>query len=245
MHPGKDAEPARRSRPLPWVAGLLFLAALAVRLPLLTTVRSDLVIPHTRWEMEAIAWSLAETGRFADPYAVPTGPTAHLPPAYPFLLSLVWRAFGLGPAGGYAGWIMGFTLASLQCALLPWISMRLGLGLAAGVIVGLVTAFSPQWPPFIEPPTAIALGLLMLAFRRRWMAGAATTTDSLLLGAGAGLAFHLQPALLPVVLACLAFELWWLCSAPARFGRHFGPGWRSQTVGREVGKQRRGDSGTP
>jgi hypothetical protein len=52
---------------------------------------------------------------------------------------------------------MGFTLASLQCALLPWFPVRLGLGLAAGVIVGLGSAAVAQWPPFLEPPTAILL----------------------------------------------------------------------------------------
>jgi hypothetical protein len=192
--------------------------ALAIRLFLLAQVRADVVIPHTRWELEAIAWSLVESGRFADQYAVPTGPTAHYPPVYPYLLGLTWRIFGLGPTGGYAGWTMGFTLASLQCALLPWLSVRLGLGLAAGVIAGLVSAVVAQVPPFLEPPSALLLGLLMLAFRRRWTSGGITTTRSLLLGSGAGLAFHLQPALLPVVLGCLAFELWWSRDA-RRWGR--------------------------
>ena len=201
--------PWSRARPEVRAGAVAFAVALAVRLFLLTRVLPEYIVPHTRWELEAIAWSLVETGRFADPFAVPTGPTAHYPPVYPFLLGLTWRSFGLGPAGGYAGWIMGFALASLQCALLPWLSVRLGLGLAAGVIVALGSAVFAQWPPFLEPPTAILLGLLMLAFRHRWTAGGMTTGRSLLLGVGAGFAFHLQPVLLLVVLGYLAFELWW------------------------------------
>lgn len=208
MTPAPAAAP--NTRYLFWAALGIFLLALAFRLFLLTRVPERYLLPHTRWEAEAIAWSLATKGQFADPYALPTGPTAHHPPLYPFLVGTMWRIFGLGTAGGHASWIMGLTLAALQCALLPWLAVRLGVGLAAGVIVGVGSAVVPQWPPFLEPPTALALGLLMVAFRRRWTAGVGTVSQSLLLGAGAGLAFHLQPALLTVVLGCLAFELWLL-----------------------------------
>lgn len=205
----------QRSRPrvVFGACALVFAIAVAVRLFLLTRVPERFITPHTRWESEAIAYSLAETGRFADPYAVPTGPTAHHPPLYPMLIGLIWRVFGLGLAGGYASWTVSFLLASLQCALLPWLAVRFGFGLAAGTTVGVIGAVLAQWPPFVEPPTAIALGVIMLVFRNRWSAGGGTTGGSLLLGAGAGIAFHLHPTLLPVVLGCLAFELWWLRGA--------------------------------
>src|SRR5271157_6520169 len=48
-------------------------------------------------EMEKIARSLAEDNVFGNPYALPTGPTAHHAPIYPFLLSLIFRMFGYGP----------------------------------------------------------------------------------------------------------------------------------------------------
>ena len=203
-----SAGTGRPWRAVAWAVAIVFLVALAIRLYLLTRVPERYIIPHHRWEIEAIAWSLVENGRFADPYAVPTGPTAHVPPLYPLALSGVWRIFGLGASGGYAGWIMGLGLAALQCALIPWFAVRLGLGLAPGIMVGVGCAVLPAWPSHVEPPAAILLGLLMLAFRRRWVGESPTLSRSLLLGAGAGVAFHLQPVLLSVVAGFLAFELW-------------------------------------
>ena len=43
-----------------------------------------------RIEVSRIAESIAWQGKFADPYMIPTGPTAHNAPIYPFLLSLVY-----------------------------------------------------------------------------------------------------------------------------------------------------------
>jgi Na+/alanine symporter len=43
----------------------------------------DYLVPNAKWELGAVAISLAQSGRFADPYMLPSGPTAHLPPAYP------------------------------------------------------------------------------------------------------------------------------------------------------------------
>ena len=39
-------------------------------------------------EAERIAKSIALKGEFSDPYAIPTGPTAHCGPFYPALLSI-------------------------------------------------------------------------------------------------------------------------------------------------------------
>jgi hypothetical protein len=52
---------------------------------------------------------------------------------------------------------------------------------------------------------------LLVAFVRRWSGDRARIPHrrSLALGAAWGAAFHLQPALLPVLLGCLAFELLW------------------------------------
>ncbi len=47
------------------------------------------------WEMGRIAQSLAEGHGFANPFRGPTGPTAWEPPAYPFLISLVFRLCGV------------------------------------------------------------------------------------------------------------------------------------------------------
>ena len=86
---------------------------------------------------------------------------------------------------------------------------RSGLGGGVGVLAGIVGAVIPKWPGHGENLAALAMGLLMVAFVRRWMSGRGSGAGSFLLGIAGGEAFHAQPALLPVVLGWMAFELWW------------------------------------
>jgi hypothetical protein len=196
--------------PSVWRAFLvIFLLAFGIRGFLLTKVPDRYVRPHARWEMQAVATSLVERGEFADPYMLPTGPTAHLPPIMPAILALIWSLFGMGLAGGYAAWLFRIATYSAMYALMPWFADRLGLAWQAGVIGGVAGAFWAVWPGHGEGLTGLALGLLMVAFVRRWTSARGSVGGSLLLGLAAGAAFHLQPALLPVVLGCMAFELWW------------------------------------
>lgn len=187
----------------------IFVLAFAVRVSFLTKVPHYYVLPHSDWEMEAVAFSLAERGEFADPYALPTGPTAHLPPIMPFTLATIWKVFGMGLAAGYAAFLFRIAALALMYAMLPWLALQLGLGRPAGVLAGFTGALIVTWPGHGEALTAIAMGLLLVAFVRRWTEGTYSWKNSLMLGLAAGVAFHLQPALLPVVLGCLAFELWW------------------------------------
>jgi hypothetical protein len=199
-----------------WITGsswrafvIIFLLSFAIRGYLLTKVPDQYVLPNTRWEMEAIAVSLVETGRFADPFALPTGPTAHLPPVLPGILALIWRVFGMGLAGGYAGWVFRIACVSAMNAVLPWFGHRLGPGRQAGVLAGLTGTLMARWPGHGEALTAIVLGLLLIAFVGRWTGALRSPARSLLLGLAWGVVFHIQPALLPVMLGCMAFELWW------------------------------------
>ena len=81
---------------------LIFLLGFSIRLFFLTQASERAILPHDRWEDTAIATSLVERGEFADPYMIPTGPTAHLPPLVPGILALFWSLFGMGLASGYA-----------------------------------------------------------------------------------------------------------------------------------------------
>ena len=45
-------------------------------------------------EMPAVAESIARGDGFASPYLIATGPTALVPPVYPYLLSVIFRLFG-------------------------------------------------------------------------------------------------------------------------------------------------------
>jgi hypothetical protein len=101
--------------------------------------------------------------------------------------------------------------------MLPWLSGQLGMGRGAGLIGGLVGALgeleSTIWdklPGHGEYLTALIMGFVLAAFLRRWRQGSGGWSGSLLLGLAIGTGFHVQPALMPVTLGCLLFELWWL-----------------------------------
>lgn len=174
--------------------------------------RHDLyLLPSPDRELGAIARSLAETGHFADPYMIPTGPTAHLPPIPPAIVALIYYLIGNTWQAGYvfAGFI--FMTSSLIYALLPWIADRFGAGRQAGFVGGLIGAFlvELEQPTHGEGLAAIMLGLMLMALLKRWNNGQSSFTAAFLLGLGSGISFHVQPALLPVFLGCLAFELGW------------------------------------
>ena len=207
-----------------WITGsawryftLIFLLSLAIRVNQLNQFSGRYLIPSDDRELGAIALSLVMTGEFGNTYIIPTGPTAHLPPIPPLIDSLIYRTFGLTSRAGYVRALSIIVTASVLYGLLPWFSERLGTGWAAGVIAGLVGAISGLagtiWdilPGHGEYLTGLIMGLLLMVFLRRWKQQSGSWRGSLLLGLAAGAAFHVQPALLLLILGCMLFELWWL-----------------------------------
>ena len=229
----------------PWRAFvIIFLLGFSVRVFFLTKIPERHILPHDRWEDTAIATSLLERGQFADPYMIPTGATAHLPPLVPGVLALMWRVFGMGLVGGYAAYLFSITAFSALYALLPWFGGKFGVGREAGVLAGIVGSLIVLPLGNLEELAGIVLGLLAIAFLRRWTSGLGSFVGSLLLGAACGVAFHLQPVLLPVVLGWMVFELcWsrdrrrWVLSAAMVLGMAVACapwGWRNHTVFDEV-----------
>jgi hypothetical protein len=98
---------------------IIFLLGMSFRLFFLSKVPNRHILPHDRWEDRAIATSLVERGQFADPYMIPTGPTAHLPPIVPGVHALFWILFGMNLKGGYAAFLFSLTTFSALYALLP------------------------------------------------------------------------------------------------------------------------------
>src|SRR5262249_43361897 len=87
-------------RPRDTLMRRIALSALAVALCLLTVglrVRVARQIPEAPWvgtENERVAAALAKGKGFCDAFGAGTGPTAHVSPLYPLLLSGVYRWFG-------------------------------------------------------------------------------------------------------------------------------------------------------
>lgn len=171
--------------------------------------------PDPFHETGHVAVSLARSGRFADPYKIPTGLTAHPTPIYAGILGLIYRVFGVTVTAAYVRCVLAIVSFSALYAMLPWLALRLGVGAAAGVISGLAGALIPR-QGFLEIIggsdnlfPGIALGLLTVGFLSRWTGGRDSTFRSLLLGIGCGAALHLSPPLLLVLLGWMAFEMVW------------------------------------
>ncbi|MDH3744890.1 MAG: hypothetical protein OES47_07305, partial [Acidobacteriota bacterium] len=213
MNPGASVSALveRLARPGPGSFLLIFLLSFGMQCLFMTKVPRESILPHTRWELSAVAVSLAETGRFADPYALPTGPTAHLPPAMPAAVGWIYRLLGTTLLAGYVVWLVRIAIHAAMDAMLPAVAGRLGVGRPAGVLAGLAGALVPRWPGYVEAPTAVVVAFLLIFFVRRWRGRpeSSSLVGSMAFGGAWGAAFHLQPALLPVLLGCMLFELWW------------------------------------
>ncbi len=188
---------------------LIFLLGLSIRVADLTTISARRILPNDRMEDTAIATALVERGEFADPYIIPSGPTAHLPPLVPGIHAFFWRVFGMGLAGGVAAFLFNIVALSALYALAPWLGEKLGLGREPGVLAGIVGSFVVLRFGNAEEATGLVLALLAVVFLRRWTTEQPPARRSFILGLACGIAFHLQPVLLSVVLGWMVFELWW------------------------------------
>lgn len=86
-------------------------------------------------EMAAVAYSLSQGEGFGSPYLGHTGPTALVPPVYPWILSGMFRLAGYSPTAGMIA--LGLNVLLSAAAVLPlfWLGRRLfgtrvGLGAA-------------------------------------------------------------------------------------------------------------------
>jgi len=207
-----------RSRTLVQAGATIFLVCCLVRGLLLFSwlTPPTLVRPDVTSEVGRVAQRLLHAGEFADPYIVPTGPTAHPPPVYTGLLTIIYRAFGVSTTAAYVRAIVHIASEAALLALLPWVAFALGLGARAGIVAGLAGAVFPWrglWDVIgwsgSEVHAAILLALLLVWCQRRWTAGP-TDAGSFALGLAFGAGLHLVPALVQVMAGCLVCDVWWL-----------------------------------
>ena len=199
----------------PWQ---LFGAALLLRLPLVWFRSPDPI--HTE-DMKA-GLTLAKLGYLGDPFAIPTGLTAHVAPAYPALIAVV-RSFS--PSDQICVLFLSLIFAvvtSVNIALLPSVGRSLRLPTGAGDVAALLWLFPcyawMELSPEHETPLIVLALLLVVATTSRLIAryppsGAAGAALGLVTGAAA----HITPAVLPVAV---------LMSAAAAQAR----GWNLRTV---------------
>jgi hypothetical protein len=130
----------------PWPSFfIIFLFSFALNVNRLNEVPSKHLIPSDYRELGSIAISVSETGQFANTYLIQTGPTAHLPPIIPFILSLIYRWLGLTATAGYVSRLFVIVNGSLLYAMLPTFSHKLGTTKQAGFIGGIAGALLIEW----------------------------------------------------------------------------------------------------
>jgi hypothetical protein len=170
---------------------------------------------HIGYESLEVACSLAQNGSFSDPFMfLKTGPTAHVAPLFPMMVSLLIKWLGDGPASMNAvQWIGTFVLA-IQLALWPWFAEWLGMGFASGVIgaagwvlVGFV--HDPMW----ESLYVAFLILVLMVCMHRILSGQVTTVFVSLTSALWGILLLFNPVTL---LPYLGLTLWMILSRHVR-----------------------------
>jgi hypothetical protein len=154
----------------------------------------------TGYEELALGDSLATTGRFANPFRWPTGPSAHLGPVFPLWVAAIIRVFGVGRLG-YSVLLWSAILAvAVQLALYPRLALALGLEPLAGALAAvawLLTRY-PLYEPFVGHSAGLAVVVLLVPLLRCLDDDMGRAT-LLATGLGCGVAILLQPVVaLPI-----------------------------------------------
>ena len=203
-------------------SALVFLLAAVVRLTLVFGFHRYEVF---RPEPIRIAISLGLKGSFANPYAIPTGPTAHTPPLYPALIAPLYAVWGDTQRADLARIGLNVLAASAEYALLPQVASALGLGPWPGLLAGLGGALIPLhlWPEssgdFENTWVALFLEAATILFARFLRAPRLDAKHAALWGAFWGAGFLLSPNALPVLAGWGAIGVWKLRPGPKAIGR--------------------------
>ncbi|MBI4890822.1 MAG: hypothetical protein HY821_09385 [Acidobacteria bacterium] len=158
-------------------------------------------------ETVAIARTLAQEGRFANPFGVETGATAQQAPLYPAILATILKIAGEGTAAGTAIVLLAFLFHALQYPLLPILSDQLFHSRQPGYWACLWLAVIPTMKIYLAWADASLIALAVMA----WCAafhGPAAAQRSVAAGATAGLVLLLHPAAGAVLLPWFVVSIW-------------------------------------
>ena len=127
---------------------IIVLAAFAIRLVLVACIFPQTISPKDHfaefgWEMGWVARSIALGHGFSSPFYPFTGPTALVPPAFPYLLAGVFRVFGIYSAlSAVAILSINSILSALTCIPL-YFSTKNALGVRTATFAAWAWAFYP------------------------------------------------------------------------------------------------------
>jgi hypothetical protein len=193
---------------------LIFAISLVIRLALI-------VIAHpyrdlSRYELERTALSLSRTGIYGNPYAIATGPTAHVSPGYTLILASIFHFFGDDVRAEIIKEVISSAITSLGFALLPFASNRILCSAAPGILAGLLCALFP-WKPMVQidgdwetPYTALFLTVLVPMTIELWRRKSFTWQKAVAHGLYWGFGLLFASVLLPLLPVLAAVGFWFL-----------------------------------
>lgn len=189
---------------------IFFLLGFAVRLTYVVAIQHNRVLAPA--EVIRVARSLAASHwhLFGNPFPTASGPTAIVAPGYPFVLSLIYSAFGTGTAGVLAQELASGLVSSLSIALIIAFAEAANYTAGTGILAASLGALLPirlwietngSWD---TPYDALALVILCILTLRHCKEPRFTVGAGILHGIVWGVAMLFAPAFLPILLAFLA-----------------------------------------
>jgi len=154
-------------------------------------------------ESTRTAAAILKYGEFRDPFApMPTGPTAHVAPAYPLLYSAVVAGFGTGKAAWWAIRLITLGAYTLGLSLLPWLGMELGFTPLVGLVAAGLGCLVPL-PGSCYKWEALFSGLLLvaIAYTTVRLRHSKALSTAFALGILSGIALLFSPVLAVVLIA--------------------------------------------
>ena len=145
------------------------------------------------YEAPAVARSLIQTGKFANPFPIPTGPTAHIAPLFPAFLALLMFLFRTPEWIVIAAVISAAAATAVFTASLPTLSSIFVGRRQPGIYAAYFAIVIPVLPLFLNSDanfTAALVGLFTITAKRL---SNGSRLKSLLLGMFAGLITLLNP----------------------------------------------------
>jgi hypothetical protein len=183
---------------------LLFVLGFAVRLALILVTHQ--FRDTTQFELQRTAYSLATTGVFGNPYAIETGPTAHVSPGYPLILAGIYWLFGAGERGELVKEIVSSAVSAAGWALVPLAGSLLGLPPPVGFLAALLGAVLPlklsvetkgDWE---APYSALATMWVACLTTSLWRRRTFTVLEAVRSGVAWGICLLFISALMPVLI---------------------------------------------
>lgn len=123
-------------------------AALFIRLATIAFFRTYEIPPDQdhysfAWEAGRVARAIALGEGFSNPYQVHTGPTALLPPVFPYLLALIFKVFGIySTASAVAILTINSVFSALVCVVVYRIAQE-SFGFKVAILAGWLWALYP------------------------------------------------------------------------------------------------------